>query len=83
MGRRLQEAHRRLVQDELSDSVGEQGRLERADATVGMPEHVHLLARPLDDRDDVLELALERVVVRIAAPPAAAAVHRQDGEALL
>ena len=41
------------------------------------------LHRRLHDGHDVVELALERVVVRIAAPPAAATVDSEDCEALL
>ena len=69
---RLQEAHRRLVQDEPSDPVGEQGRFERTDPAIGVPQHVHPVSRGPDDRGHVLVLALDRVPVGIAALAAAA-----------
>ena len=40
------------------------------------------LADPLDHRDDVLDLALARVLAGVAAQPAAAPVHGQDGVVL-
>jgi hypothetical protein len=62
--------------------VREQRRLERANATVGVPEHAHVRSRPLDRGGDVFELSLERVALGIAAStPTPRPVHRQHGVA--
>ena len=73
----------RLVEDERAQIVHQQGRLGRADRTVGMPEQVGRLADGLDQRGDVLVLALDRVRLRVAAVAPATPLHRVHAEASL
>ncbi len=83
MGRRGQEAQRRLVENEAADVLGEPTGLEGADGAVGVAQDAHPLPGPLDDRDHVAHLGFERVLLGVAALPAPAPVDRHDGEVLL
>jgi len=70
----------------VGDVVGERGRAHAAVGTVGVPPHRHRLAGAgrdgIDDRSDVLELALDGVDGGVAAGAPAAAVHGEGSQAV-
>ena len=64
----------------MSPIAAAQSSLQRAHSSVRMPEQVYRSNYLADERDHVLNLALQRGVV--AAIAAAAQIHGIDGEAL-
>jgi hypothetical protein len=74
------DAERRLVDDGPPNRDSGGGRAQRQDAAGGHPEHMGRPARRLDERVEVLDLALDRVARRVAAVAAPAAVVADHAE---